>query len=317
MDVRVLITDNDLGDSGFEVELLRRSLDAQVFVRSCRTEADVLEAVAEVNPHAMIVQWAPVTGAVLDAAPACRLVSRVGIGLDMVDLTAAEARRVIVRNVPHYCTEEAATHAVALGLSLWRRLPAFDGGVRGGEWNASATAGQIMRLSTATVGLIGMGRIGRLVADAYAVWGARVIVHDPVHGDDPYDRVSLDVIAAESDLISLHAPLLAETHHIVDGGFLSGTRRRPYLVNVSRGELVDTVSVAEALTENRLAGAGIDVFEVEPLAVEHPLRHAPNTILTPHAAWCSADALPELRRGAVMNVVEAFGSFSKSAEVTP
>jgi D-3-phosphoglycerate dehydrogenase len=150
-----------------------------------------------------------------------------------------------------------------------------------------------------------MGRIGRLVADAYAVWGARVIVHDPVQGSDPYPRVPLSTVADEADLISLHAPLLAETHHIVDASFLSRVARRPHLVNVSRGALVDTFALAEALLTDSIAGAGIDVFESEPLAADHPLRTAPNTILTPHGAWCSVDALPELRKGAVKNVIEA------------
>ena len=305
MTTRVLITDNNLGDSRLEIDVLRDALGADVTVRDCRTEEDVLAAVEDVDPHAIIVQWAPITARVLDAAPSCRIVSRIGIGLDMVDLDAAAARSVLVRNVPHYCLEEVATHAVAMGLSLWRRLPALDGELRANAWDAATSAPLIRRLSDSTVGLIGMGRIGRRVADAFAIWGTRVIVYDPVQGDDPYERVVLEQLAAESDLVSLHAPLLESTRHIVDDRFLRATFRTPYVVNVSRGPLVDTDALVAALNDGRIAGAGLDVFETEPLDADSPLRTAPNTILTPHAAWCSVDALPELRRGAAMNVVDA------------
>lgn len=254
MSVRILLTDLDVGDPALEIGLLEERLGAEVTVRNCRTEADVLTAVRETSPHGVLVQWAPITAAVLDAAPELRVVSRIGIGLDMVDVDAAKARGVAVRNVPHYCTEEVATHAVALGLSLWRRIPDLDREVRSGSWDAASSANEIRRLSSSTIGLIGMGRIGRRVADAYAVWGARVIVHDPVQGDDPYPRVSLQAIAMESHLVSLHAPLVDSTRHVVDRIFLTTCRQRPHLVNVSRGGLVDTVALADALMQGSIAG---------------------------------------------------------------
>ncbi len=299
MSVRVLITDNDLGDSRFEQELLERELGAEVTIAECSTEDDVLSAVRVTNPTAILVQWAPITAAVLDAAPDCRIVSRIGIGVDMIDLDAAASRGIEVRNVPHYCTEEVATHAIALGLALWRRLLAFDEQVRSGGWDAASASEDI-----------GLGRIGRLVAHAFDALGARVIVHDPVAGDDSYPRVGLAELAAESDLISLHAPLTAETHHVVDTAFLDGCRKRPYLVNVSRGGLVDTAALGAALEAGRIAGAGLDVFEEEPLAEDNALRTAPGTILTPHAAWCSRDALPALREQAARNIVAALSNRS-------
>lgn len=307
MTIRVLVTDTDLGDPALEIGMLRESLGAIVEVRQCRTEADVITAVQEVAPNAMIVQWAPVSEAVLAAAPDLRVISRYGIGVDMIDVAAADARGIKVLNVPHYCLEEVATHAVALGLSLWRHLPELDRELRDGIWDAAAHASAIRRLSNSTIGLIGLGRIGRRVADAFAPWGGRVIVHDPIRGDDPYERVSLERIAAESDLISLHIPLLDSTHHLVDAAFLASCERRPYIVNVSRGALIDTEALAVALVDGQVAGAGIDVFESEPLPADHPLRSAPSTVLTPHAAWCSADALPALRAGAVQNVIDELG----------
>lgn len=301
--MRVLITDNDLGDSELEIDVMRGAMDVEVIVRSSRTEQEVLEAVLETDPHGIVVQWAPITRAVLSAASACRGVSRIGVGLDMVDLDAARECGIPVRNVPHYCTEEVATHAVALGLALWRRLTEFDGDVRAGRWEPAATVGSIRRLSESTVGVVGMGRIGRTVADAYAQWGATVVACDPVHRDDPYERIGLDELADRSDLISLHAPLTSETHHLVGDALLDRCTRRPILVNVSRGGLHDSAAVARALVDGRLGGAGLDVFETEPLPMSDPILSAPRTILTPHAAWCSQRALPELRRLAAENMV--------------
>jgi D-3-phosphoglycerate dehydrogenase / 2-oxoglutarate reductase len=313
MALRVLITDLDLGDPAFEVELLRSQLECDVTVADCHSEQDVLDAVRAVRPHAIIVQWAPITDAVLSAAPDTIVISRVGIGLDMIDLAAAAAHGVVVLNVPHYCTEEVATHAVAMGLSLWRRLPELDASLRAGEWDAASVAPSIKLLSASTVGLVGMGRIGRLVGDAFAHWGTRVIVADPVQGADPYPRASLEQIAAESDLISLHAPLVDETRQLIDGKFLDSTARSPILINVSRGGLIDQIAVDAALRSGVLSGAGLDVFEPEPLAADHPLRTSPHTILAPHAAWCSQAALPALRRGAVANVVSTLSETAARA----
>ncbi len=309
--IRVLITDNDLGDPAWECSLLTDGLaarghEAEVHMADARREEDVVAAAARIRPHAIVVQWAPVTDAVLEAAPECSVVSRVGIGIDMIDLAAASARGVSVRNVPHYCTEEVATHAVALGLALWRRLPQLDADVRSGTWAAAESAPRIRRLSQATVGLIGVGRIGLLVAKAFSAWGATVVVVDPAAGDLGYPVVDLTELAERADLVSLHCPLTEQTANVVNGDFLAGLGRRPVLVNTSRGGLVDSAAVAAALHEGRLSGAGLDVFPTEPLAADDPLLSAPNTLLTPHAAWCSEAALPDLRRGAVENVIAHF-----------
>jgi D-3-phosphoglycerate dehydrogenase len=304
----VLLTDSDLGDRSLEASWLRDELDAEVVVAECRTADDVLRAVREHQPDGIVTQWAPVTAEAISAASQCRVISRIGIGVDMVDVAAAAAAGIPVRNVPHYCTEEVATHAVALALSLWRRLPQFDREVRDGVWGAAAHVGDIGRLSQATVGLIGCGRIGLLVARAFEVWGATVIVVDPAPPTDHYERVSLAELAERADIISLHAPLLDSTRHIVGEDFLAAVARRPVIVNTSRGPLIDVDAAARAVTEGRLRGLGLDVFETEPLPLDDPIRRAPNTLLAPHAAWCSAEALPDLRRGAIENVIEVLRS---------
>lgn len=304
--ITVLLTDSDLGDRELERRMLVDELDAEVIVADCVTEEDVAELVRRHDPDAIVTQWAPVGRLVFDAARRLRLISRVGIGIDMIDLAAAQAAGVEVRNVPHYCTEEVATHAVAMALALWRRLPQFDALVRDGVWDAASHAGSITRLSQATIGLIGCGRIGTLVGKAFQVWGAEVIVVDPAAGEDGFPRVSLEEVAERADIVSLHAPLLEGTRHIVGEDFLQRVRHAPVLVNTSRGGLVDVDAAVRAVSEGRIRGLGLDVFDHEPLPADHPVRHAPDTLLAPHAAWCSREALPDLRRGAVRNVVDYF-----------
>lgn len=306
MGTQILITDNDLGDSTLEADLLREALDAEVTVAACRSEADVISAVEQSQPDAIIVQWAPITEAVLEAAPRLKMISRLGIGIDMIDVAAAKRRNIEVRNVQTYCLEEVASHAVSMGLSLWRRLPQLDGQLRDGTWDAASLAPSLKRLSNATVGLIGLGRIGRLVADAYSTWGARVIVVDPVDLDTTHTRVDLETLAKEADIISLHAPLVPDTYHIIDAEFLQSVREGVVIVNTSRGALINTVDLTEALHAGKVAGAGLDVFEEEPVSPDHPIFQAPNTVLTPHAAWASADALVSLRELGAQNVIDFF-----------
>jgi len=293
-----------------EVGVLRAGLGAQtvVYLAQCRTEEDLLDAVMSVQPAGMIVQWAPVTARVLAAATHCRVISRLGIGLDMVDLGAAERHGVIVRNVPDYCIEEVATHAFAGALALWRRLPMLDAEVRlRGEWAAARSAPAIGRLSDACIGLVGCGRIGRLVAQGFQAWGAEIIVADPGPAGDDYPRVDLLTLAARADVISLHAPLTEETAGMIDAEVFAAMARRPILVNASRGGLIDEGALIDALRSGTIAGAALDVFATEPLGPDSPLRGMENVILTPHAAWVSRDALPDLRRRAAEMIVEVLG----------
>lgn len=301
----VLLTDSDLGDRRLEAEWLRSALEVDVVIENCRTEAEVLGAVRRHRPAAIICQWAPISAAVIEAAAdCCRVISRCGIGLDTVDVDAATAVGIQVRNVPTYCIEEVASHAVGLGLNLWRRVARLDAELRAGVWEPARHASMIKRLSSSTVGLVGCGRIGTAVGRAFAAWGTTIIATDPVGVPDGFEPVGLGELAARSDLISLHVPLSRDTRHIIGTDFIARTRRRPIIVNTSRGGLIDENAAATGIREGRLSGLGLDVYSDEPLPATSPLRELPNTVLTPHAAWCSAEALPDLRRGAVANVID-------------
>lgn len=303
---RVLITDNDLGDSAMETAAMEQALGAEVIVRQYRNEEEVLAGVQELNPDALIVQWAPISAAVMDAMPGCKVISRLGIGVDMIDLDAAKVRGIDVQNVPTYCIEEVATHAFAAALALWRSVPALDAQVRSGEWSAITFAPQMKRLSDATVGIVGMGRIGRTVAKGFEAWGSSIIVHDPVATSAEFTYVDLDTLVAESDIISLHAPLTDETRHMINAQTIALMTKQPIIVNTSRGPLIDEAALVAGLESGKVGGAALDVFAIEPLPLESALRSAPNVILTPHAAWASAQALPDLRRLAAQNIIDFF-----------
>ena len=219
---------------------------------------------------------------------------RYGVGLDNVDLAAAEDLGIAVGNVPEYGHEEISNHAIALLLALSRKLVAFDRSVRLGGVDVPAPQ-SVSRLSHATLGLVGFGRIGRHVARKAQALGVEVIAYDPyagVGGVESVELVGLDALLRRADVVSLHVPLTPETRHMID---VSRMKPGSLLINIGRGGLVDEDALAAALRSGHLAGAALDVTEVEPLPLTSPLLDAPNLLLTPHVAWVSDVALEDLR----------------------
>jgi D-3-phosphoglycerate dehydrogenase / 2-oxoglutarate reductase len=224
---------------------------------------------------------------------ACRAVVRYGVGLDNVDLAAADDLGIAVGNVPEYGHEEISNHAIALLLALSRRLFAFDRAVRLGGAGVP-TPESVSRLSRLTLGLVGLGRIGRHVARKAQAFGLEVVAYDPYAAPaEDVELVELDALLRRADVVSLHVPLTPETRHMIDVGKM---KDGALLINIGRGGLVDEDAVAAALRSGRLAGAALDVTEIEPLPLSSPLLDAPNVILTPHVAWVSDVALEDLRR---------------------
>ncbi|WP_177232205.1 C-terminal binding protein [Agromyces sp. CF514] len=244
----------------------------------------------------VLVQYADITAEVMDANPTWKVIGRYGVGVDTIDLAAASARGVAVVNVPDYCEEEVATHAVALMLDANRRITAADALVRRGEWADWAQLRPIAPLSTATLSLIGVGRIGREVIRMMTPFVGRIIAHDPYAGaSEGIELVDLDTALAEGDVVSLHLPLTAETHHLIGADAIARMKPTATLVNVSRGGLVDGAVLAAALHDGRLAFAALDVLETEPPTADDPLLAAPNTIITNHLAWYSEASEQRLR----------------------
>jgi D-3-phosphoglycerate dehydrogenase / 2-oxoglutarate reductase len=260
-----------------------------------RTEEDFLHHGRDA--HALLVQYGAVTRRVIEGLPNLRLLVRYGVGVDGIDLAAATDRGIPVVNVPDYGTDEVANHAVALLLALARKLPRLDRQTRAGRWDVFEVQ-PIHRLAGQTVGIVGCGRIGSRVARKLGGFDLRLLAHDPYVADFPpgVTPAGLDRLLAESDYMTLHCPLTAGTRHLVDGAALARMKPTAVLINTARGGLVDTAALADALARGRLAGAGLDVTEQEPLPPGSPLLRLEQVIVTPHAAWYSEEGRSDLKR---------------------
>lgn len=304
--MRVAFTDYVQPDLDLERRLLEEAGMVMVRARArCRSAEDVIRLAAAAE--ALVVQAVPITDPVFAALPALRIVSVPGIGVDSIDLDAARAHGVWVANVPDANFTEVATHAVAMILSLIRRLPQFDRAVRDGRWDYEA-AGPLRRPAKLTLGVVGLGRIGRTAAAYAAPVFGRIVGHDPqLPGDAWPPRVArlddLRELFRVSDAVTLHLPLTAETRGLVDAALLAEMKPGSYLVNVSRGAIVETKALLAALDEGRLAGAALDVLPEEPPAPDDPVLGHPKVILSPHAAFYSLEADEELRRRSISNIV--------------
>jgi len=302
----VIITDHSFPGTATERELIEAA-GGILEVASCRSEEDVIGACG--GADLFLVQWAPITERVLRGCPRCRTVIRYGIGVNNVDLAAATRLGVAVANVPDYCIDEVADHTLALALALGRQLPATEKRLRAGGW-AITPPSPMPAFRDMNFVAIGLGRIGRSVLLRARVFGFRLAAHDPVAPEGAFRdagarRLPLDEAFAEADVLSLHLPLGPDTRHLVSCHRLRSMKRTAVLINTSRGALVDTVGLAAALTEGRLAGAGLDVFEDEPIPPGHPLLGCPGTILTSHTAWFSETSVVRLQRMAAEEAVRA------------
>jgi D-3-phosphoglycerate dehydrogenase len=302
--LKVLITDYDYPDVQFEQDLYRQA-GIDVITRQCRTEDDVIGA-AE-GCFGLLVQYAPINSKVFTARPEIRIVSRFGAGFDTVDTADAKRHGVWVANSPDYGIGEVATHALAMTLSLLRHLPWLDRDIRQGTWGFSSS-GKLRRVSKMTLGILGLGRIGKRMAHLGRNCFQRVIACDPyiIDGDFPayVERVSLEQLFGQSDVISLHVPLTQETRGMVNAGLFKLMKPESHLVNTARGAVVNIDDLVAALNAGQLESAALDVLPVEPPPPGHPLLCHPRILLTPHAAFYSDEAEIELRRKAAQNLVD-------------
>lgn len=269
---------------------------------------DAVPVLGPLNPTALLVRERTIGQAELAACPDLQIVVRYGVGTDNIDLAAARARRIYVANVPDYGAEhEVSDHALALYLSVQRRIPSRDAEVRSGQWGIGQSA-LIPDRENATLGLIGCGRIGLMAMRKFRAFGFdRVLVHDPFMtpasaAEAGVTLTDLDTLCKHADVVSLHAPLTPQTRHILNAPRLALMKPTSIVINVSRGGLVDEAALAEALTDGRLFGAGIDVFETEPVPPDHSLLSAPNTILSDHTAWYSERSVAVLQRKAAEEI---------------
>jgi D-3-phosphoglycerate dehydrogenase len=279
---------------------------AQLLERPCRTENDLIEHAR--NADALLIVNEPLTRRVITSLSRCRVIGRFGVGVDTIDLDAATAAGIQVTNVPGASAEEVSDHALAMLMAWSRRLIPLDADVHAGNWSYLAAGPAVRRLRTQVLGIIGAGRIGSLFARKASCLGLKVLAYDPYVDEKriaaiPATPVPLSELLAESDYVSLHIPLGPETRNLIAGRELVAMKPSAYLINVSRGELIDEPALVEALERGTIAGASLDVLVHEPPARDDPLLRLSNVLLTPHAAHYSEDSLEEVRQTAVEDVI--------------
>ncbi|MGY0056741.1 C-terminal binding protein [Streptomyces sp. LZ34] len=302
---KVVVTDYEFADLEPERQILEAA-GLTLVPAQAGTEDELIELCADAD--ALINQYAPVTAKVIRNLARCRVISRYGIGLNTIDVPAATEAGIVVANVPDGSLEEVSDHAAALILALARGLRRYDAAIRRGTWDYTVAA-PLRRLRGRTLGLVGFGRIPRLLAEKMAGFGMTVLAHDPFA--DPSRAaalgvrlVDLDTLCRASDVLSVHAPLTAETEGLIGRAQFAAMKPTACLVNTARGPVVDEAALIEALRTGRIAGAGLDVFAHEPLGPHSPLARCENVVLSPHTAWYSEDSELEIRTKTARNVVE-------------
>ena len=305
----VVITDFDYGDNDIERAILE-PLGAEVVALQAKSEDDLLDAVRDCD--AVMNQYARVGANAIAAMERCKVIARYGIGVDIVDVEAATARGILVTNVRDYCTEEVADHAIALWLTLARKLPQYDRATHQGVWHWKSGR-PVRRLRGQTMGVVSFGRIGRAIADRSKTFGLRILAYDPYLSPQTIRASGVEPVGKEellerSDVVMMQVPMTRETLHFLGPAEFGRMRPGALLINTGRGPTIDNKALYDALLSGRIAGAGLDDPEEEPAKRarwdphDNPLFSLPNVIVTPHAAYYSEESIRLARETAAGEV---------------
>lgn len=315
--MKVVVTDWELGSE----EPVRRILEPaglSLEFAACRSADEVARAGA--GAVALMVREAPVDAATMDALDGLRLIARLGIGEQRVDLQAALERKIAVADCARFCTDEAVAHTMALVLALNRQLSAARGAARQGLWGVyPASSGPVLATSEVTLGILGMGRVGRRLAAAALALGMEVVGCDPfvLNAPEEVEMIAFEALLEDSDIVVLACPLTGATRRLIDAAALARMKTTAYLVNTARGGLVDSDALLAALEAGRLAGAALDTLDAEPPLTDHPLLLRDNVIVTPHVAYFSQQVFHELKVYSAKTVVHYFTGERVTSLLTP
>lgn len=297
---RVVITDCDHGSIREEKEEFDR-MGAELILAQVREEEELIRVGKEAD--GLINQYALLTRRVFENLPKCKVVARYGVGVDSIDLRAATDLGIIIANVPDYCIDEVASHAVAMMLTLTRKTAFFDRKVKSSQWDFRQGT-PIHRIQGKTLGLIGCGKIGFEVAKRISAFGVKVMAFDPYiqRTGEKIELTDLETVLRKSDFISIHCPLNDSTQHLIGEQEFQKMERKPLLINTSRGPIVNEKALIQALEEGRISGAGLDVLETEPPDSKNPMLKMENVIFSPHVGFYSEESISELKRRTARNV---------------
>jgi D-3-phosphoglycerate dehydrogenase len=290
---RVLLTDYAWPDLDLERAGLAK-VDAELVVAEKSDAASLAELARSCD--AIMTNWAKVPESVIAASSNCRIVSRLGIGLDNIDVAYCTRRGIPVTNVPDYCLIEVAEHALALLLAQARKVAFYHYETQQGRYQLQAGP-PLRRIEGQTLGIVGLGNIGRKLAEKALALGLRIVAtsRSRKHAMPGVEFVELDELLSRSDYVSLHTPVTPETKHSLGAAQFARMKPSAYLINTARGGLIDHAALASALNAGQLAGAALDVQDLEPPDLTQPPYNDPRVIVTPHAAFVSAESLANLR----------------------
>lgn len=295
--MRIVITDFTFPSLDLESEIVRAA-GHEFISGQCKTPETLIPLVAEAD--AVITQFAPLTAAVIQAMKNAKVIVRYGIGVDNVDLKAAAAKGIPVCNVPDYCIDEVADQTLAFILALTRQVLPNHRHIADGNWGLAVPMTGMRNLRELTVGVVGFGRIGREVVARLKPFKCRRLVHDPVvpdHaiGNTGCEPTDLATLLATSDIVTLHCPSIPATKQMINAKSLSTMKPGAMIVNVARGDLIETSALIASLNSGHIAGAALDVCDPEPIPLDSPLRSMPNVVTASHIASCSVNAVRTLR----------------------
>lgn len=307
----VVITDYDFADVNVETEILKTA-GAEVVALQAKQESDLFDIAPRCA--AMMNQYAKIGHETITRMKRCEVIARYGVGVDIVDVDAATNKGILVTNVLNYCTEEVADHAIALWLTLARKLPDYDRATHAGIWQWQS--GQpIYRLRGRTMGIVSLGKIGQAILARARAFGVTVIAYDPFLPADVAANLGVELVGkadllARSDYLLMQAPMTPDTHHFLSDAEFAAMKPNAILVNTGRGPTVDNAALIRALSEGHLAAAGLDDPEEEPAKRanwspdDNPLFKLPNVIVTPHAAYYSEESILAARVAAATQVAK-------------
>jgi len=282
----------------------------------CNTEDEVIEAAKDAD--GILNQYAPITRRVMESLKRCKVIARYGVGVDNIDVEAATEQGIIIANVPDYCIDEVSTHTMALILACARGITLLDRKIREKKWDFTL-AKPLFRTQGKVLGLFGLGRIAKMVAQKASRFGFKIIAYDPYISkvDEDIKLVEFSKLLSDSDFVSLHAPLTQETRHSFGESELKAMKKTAYLINTSRGPLLNEKALYQALREKWIAGAALDVMEKEPPEWENPLLKLNNLIVTPHISFYSEESYVELKTKIAKVVLAVLKGELPSAIVNP
>lgn len=307
---KIVITDREFENINPEFEALK-GIDAEVFAYQYKDEDDVIRVAKDCD--ALIMQYANLSRRVIESLEKCQIISKYAIGLDRIDLEAATEKGICVANVPDYCIDEVSTHTLALILALSRKILLHDKNVKNGVWDYKLGK-PIYNLRGQTIGIVGFGKIAKVVIEKIKPFGMQVLVYDPFVSDEVVAgmgarRVEFNELISNSDIVSIHVPLVASTKHMFHKEVFRKMKNTAILINMGRGPVIKEEDLIWALQNKEIAAAGLDVTDPEPIEAGNPMLKMDNVIITPHAAYNSEESQYALQRLTATSVAQVLSGY--------